>query len=85
MTSRIILLDLDSSVGNNLYWLLKELMSKYPNEIRELKERTTKPMTDEKALAELLKVREYYSMNRQGYDNVIKWLEGRIKRRSKSV
>ena len=83
MTSRMIMLDIDTSVGNNMYWLLKELMLKYPNEIRELKERPTKPMTDEKALSELLKVREYYSMNRIGYNDVIKWLEGRIKRRSK--
>ncbi len=82
MTTRIIMLDLNTSVGNNMYWLLKELMLKYPNEIRELKESLTKPMTDEKALAELLKVREYYSMNRIGYNDVIKWLDGRIKRRS---
>ena len=83
MTTRIIMIEIDTSVGNNLYWLLDELMLKYPNAIRELKDRSTKPMTDEKALAELLKVREYYGMNRIGYNNVIEWLEGRIKRRAK--
>ena len=40
-------------------------------------------MNEEKAIAELKKVREYYCMNRKGYDDVIKWLEGRIKRRPK--
>ena len=40
-------------------------------------------MSEKKALAELKKVREYYSLKRQGYDDVIKWLEGRIKRRKK--
>ena len=43
----------------------------------------TTRMTEEKALTELKKVREYYSLKRQGYDDVIRWLEGRIKRRSK--
>ena len=43
----------------------------------------TKYMTEEKAIVELKKVREYYSMNRQGYNDVIEWLEGRIKRRAK--
>ena len=83
MTTRIIMIEINTSVGNNLYWLLDELMLKYPNAIRELKDRSTKSMTDEKALAELLKVREYYGMNRIGYNNVIEWLEGRIKRRAK--
>ena len=40
-------------------------------------------MTEEKAVVVLKKVREYYSMNRKEYNSVIKWLEGRIKRRQK--
>ena len=48
-------------------------------------EEMTTRMNEEKALAELMKVREYYGMNRKRYNDVIKWLEGRIKRRSKSV
>ena len=43
----------------------------------------TTRMNEERAIAELKKVREYYRLKRQGYDDVIKWLEGRIKRRSK--
>ncbi len=41
----------------------------------------TKPMTEERAIEILKYVREYYSVYRQGYNDVIKWLEGRIKRR----
>ena len=45
----------------------------------------TTRMNEEKAIHELKKVREYYSLKRRGYNDVIKWLEGRIKRRSKDV
>ena len=41
----------------------------------------TKRMNEEKAIVELKKVKEYYRMKRQGYDDIIKWLEGRIKRK----
>lgn len=47
------------------------------------KYKKTSRMTEEKAVVILMKVREYYSLKRQGYDDVIKWLEGRIKRRKK--
>jgi hypothetical protein len=40
-------------------------------------------MNEEEAIEILKKVREYYGLKRQGYDRVIKWLEGRIKRRKK--
>ena len=40
-------------------------------------------MTEERALEILKKVREYYGMKRKGYNDVIKWLEGRVKRRPK--
>ena len=40
-------------------------------------------MNEEEAIEILLKVKEYYSLKRTEYDNVIKWLEGRIKRRKK--
>ena len=83
MTTRIIVIGLDTPVGNKMYWFLKEIMVKYPTAIKELKERKTNRMTEEKALAELMKVREYYGMNRKGYNDVIAWLEGKIKRRSK--
>lgn len=43
-----------------------------------------KRMTEARAIVILKKVREYYSMNREGYNDVIKWLEGRIKRRKKN-
>ena len=36
-------------------------------------------MNEEKAIMELKKVREYYDMNREGYNQVIRWLEGRSK------
>jgi len=45
----------------------------------------TSRMTEEKAIEILTKAKVYYNMKRQGYDDVIKWLEGRIKRRSKNV
>lgn len=35
MTTRTIIIDIDTSIGNKLYWFLKELMKKYPNEIKE--------------------------------------------------
>ena len=41
----------------------------------------TKRKSEKRAVEELKKVREYYSLKRRGYDDVIKWLEGRIKRR----
>ena len=37
-------------------------------------------MREKEAIEILKKVREYYSMNRKGYDAVIKWLEGREQR-----
>ena len=37
-------------------------------------------MNEKEAIEILKKVRDYYNMNRAGYDNVIKWLEGRVKR-----
>lgn len=40
-------------------------------------------MREEEAIEILLKVKDYYNLKRTGYDNVIKWLEGRIKRRAK--
>ncbi len=40
-------------------------------------------MNEERAIEILKKVKVYYNMNREGYDDVIKWLEGRIKRRPK--
>lgn len=40
-------------------------------------------MREEEAIEILKKAREYYNMKRQGYDKVIKWLEGRVKREKK--
>ena len=34
-TTRKIVLNIDTPVGNRLYWFLKELMSRYPIEIQE--------------------------------------------------
>jgi hypothetical protein len=36
MTKRIVEINIDSSMGNKLYSLIKELMKKYPNEIRDV-------------------------------------------------
>jgi len=38
MTIRKIVIDLDTPMGNKLYWFLRELMEKYPTEIQELKQ-----------------------------------------------
>lgn len=40
-------------------------------------------MTEEKAIEILKNRKDYYNMNHSGYDAVIKWLEGRVKRRKK--
>ena len=37
-------------------------------------------MNEKQAIQELKKVREYYCMKRKEYDDVITWLEGRMKR-----
>ena len=37
-TTRTIVLNIDTSVGGLIYWLLKELMDRYPIEIQELEE-----------------------------------------------
>ena len=37
-TTRTIVLNIDTPVGGKLYWLLKELMDRYPIEIQERKE-----------------------------------------------
>ena len=39
MTTRVINLDMDSEIGNKLYWFLKELMKVYPLEIQEWRKR----------------------------------------------
>ena len=39
MTIRTITLDLDTAIGNKLYWFLRELMEKYPTEIQEKREK----------------------------------------------
>ena len=38
MTKRTITIDLDTPIGNKLYWFLKAMMEKYPEEIKELEE-----------------------------------------------
>jgi len=38
MTVRRIEINLDTILGNKLYWLLKELMAKYPEAIKEVSE-----------------------------------------------
>ena len=35
MTRRIII-DMDTPIGNKLYWFLKELMTRFPDDIKEL-------------------------------------------------
>jgi len=35
MTKRIIEINIDSPLGNKLYWFLKLIMEKYPDEIKE--------------------------------------------------
>lgn len=35
MTKRTIIIDIDTELGNKLYWFLKSLMVKFPNEIKE--------------------------------------------------
>ena len=40
-------------------------------------------MNEGKAIRILKDRKEYYNMHHRGYDNVIKWLEGRLKRRKK--
>ena len=37
MTIRTITLDIDTVMGNKLYWFLRELMKKYPTEIQEMR------------------------------------------------
>ena len=37
---REIIIDIDSTFGNRLYWFLKELMKTYPEVIREKSEAT---------------------------------------------
>ncbi len=44
---------------------------------------TTNRMTEKKAIGILKNRKEYYNMKHGGYDAVIKWLEGRVKRRKK--
>lgn len=36
MTIRTIEIDLDTPIGNKLFWFLSELMKKYPDEIKEI-------------------------------------------------
>lgn len=38
MTSRTIVIDIDTSIGNKLYWLLKEIMKKNSEALWEVKE-----------------------------------------------
>ena len=38
MTQRTIVIDLDTPIGNKLYWFLKALMEKYSTEIQEVRE-----------------------------------------------
>lgn len=40
-------------------------------------------MNEKKAIEILKKARDYYSMKRKEYDAVIKWLEGRERRKKK--
>ena len=35
MTNRTLIIDIDTELGNKLYWFLKSLMEKYPDEIKE--------------------------------------------------
>ena len=35
MAIRIINIDIDTAIGNKLYWFLREMMEKYPSEIQE--------------------------------------------------
>ncbi|GAI92831.1 unnamed protein product [marine sediment metagenome] len=43
----------------------------------------TSRMNEKKAIEILKNRKEYYNMKHSGYDAVIRWLEGRLKRRSK--
>ena len=36
MTKRTITIDLDTPIGNKLYWFLKEIMVSFPDEIKEI-------------------------------------------------
>lgn len=45
----------------------------------------TKRMNEKRAIEILKKARDYYSMKRSGYDAVIKWLEGRVKRKGQQT
>ena len=38
-------------------------------------------MNERKAISILKNRKEYYNMKHSGYDSVIKWLEGRLKRK----
>jgi len=40
-------------------------------------------MNEEQAIGILKDRKEYYNMHHSGYDGVIKWLEGRVKRSRK--
>jgi len=35
MVLRTIVIDIDTSIGNKLYWFLREMMNEYPTEIQE--------------------------------------------------
>jgi len=40
-------------------------------------------VNEKQAIEILIKAKEYYNMKRKGYDDVIKWLEGRERRKKK--
>ena len=40
-------------------------------------------MNEKKAIEILKNVRDFYSLKRKGYDDVIKWLEGRERRKKR--
>ena len=42
-------------------------------------------MKEKEAIEILLKAKYYYNMKRKGYDDVIKWLEGRERRKKKNI
>lgn len=42
-------------------------------------------VNERQAIEILLKVKEYYGLKRKGYDDVIKWLEGKEKRKKKKA
>lgn len=53
MSKRIIIININTDLGNKLYWFLKELMNTYPDVIKDtINEKTkTKDMVNEIAIA----------------------------------